>query len=100
MSRNRGAEALFGYLAGEAIGRPVDMVIPGDLRETHWAGVLRAMRAPTVRDRAAGLPVLRADGQVQILAGRLLVFSDALGVALGVTAILTNDGTSGRRPVG
>lgn len=58
------------------------------------------MQAPTVRDRATDLPVLCADGAVRPFAGRLLVLSDALGVALGAMAIYTDAGTTGMRPFG
>ncbi len=58
------------------------------------------MQAPVVRDLAADLPVVCADGETRIFAGRLLVISDGLGVALGAMAIYTDDGTTGVRPFG
>ena len=95
-----GAEDLFGYPAVEVIGRRVDIIIPEHLREAHWHGFHRAMRDPQVKDMAADLPVLCADGEVRTFAGRLLALSDALGVALGALAIYSPAGTTGVRPFG
>ena len=95
-----GAEELLGYRAPQAIGQRVDLVIPEHLREAHWAGFHRAMQSPTMRDRAADLPVLCSDGEIRVFAGRLLVLIDALGEALGAMAIFTDAGTTGRRPFG
>jgi len=97
---NAGAEALLGYAASDAIGRAVDLVVPEQFREAHWRGFRRAMASPVIRDRAADLPVLRADGDVRRLAGRLLVLTDALGVAVGAMAIFTDDGSTGFSPFG
>lgn len=97
---NAGAEALFGHAPARAVGRPVDLLIPRHLREAHWRGFHHAMHAPTVRDRAADLPVLCADGEIRTFAGRLLVLSDALGVALGAMAIFTDAGSTGVRRFG
>lgn len=58
------------------------------------------MGEPVVRDLAADLPVLCADGTIRVFAGRLLVLSDALGGALGAMAIYTDTGTTGVRPFG
>lgn len=95
-----GAAALFGHPPQAVIGRPVDVLVPEHLRAAHWAGFHRAMAAPVVRDLAADLPVVCADGEVRHFAGRLLVISDALGVALGALAIYTDAGTTGVRPFG
>lgn len=57
-----GAAALFGHAAENVLGRPVDLLVPEPLREAHWTGFRRAMRSPRVRDLAADLPVLCADG--------------------------------------
>ena len=45
------------------------------------------MEAPQVKDLAADIRVLRADGQVKDFAGRLVLFSDGLGVDLGAIGI-------------
>lgn len=95
-----GAAALFGHAADDVLGRPVDLLVPEPLRAAHWTGFRRAMRSPRVRDLAADLPVLCADGRVRPFAGRLLVLSDALGVAVGAMAIYTDDGLTGVRPFG
>ena len=95
-----GAEELFGYAATDVVGRRVDLLIPAHLREAHWRGFERAMRHPQIKDMAADLPVLCADGEVRTFPGRLLALSDGLGVALGALAIYSRDGTTGVRPFG
>jgi PAS domain S-box-containing protein len=40
---NARAEALFGYAAGEAIGRSLDLIIPENLRAAHWRGYRQAI---------------------------------------------------------
>lgn len=97
---NTGAEDLFGYSAVEVVGRRVDPIIPEHLREAHCQGFHRAMRDPQIKDMAADLPVLCADGEVRSFPGRLLALSDGLGVALGALAIYSRTGTTGLRPFG
>jgi PAS domain S-box-containing protein len=95
-----GAEALFGHSAADALGQSLDLIVPGALRARHWAGFRRAMQAPRVKDLAADIPVLCADGQVRQFAGRLLIVSDGLGLALGAVGIFTAEGTTGIKPFG
>jgi PAS domain S-box-containing protein len=95
-----GAEALFGYRRQDAVGRTVDLIVPGPLRDRHWAGFRRAMLAPQVKDMAADIPVLCADAEVRIFPGRLLVLSDGLGQAIGALGIFTAGGSTGIRPFG
>ncbi|MGH6683773.1 MAG: PAS domain S-box protein [Pseudolabrys sp.] len=40
---NAKAEAIFGYTAGEAIGRNLDLIIPENLRAAHWRGYHRSL---------------------------------------------------------
>ena len=40
---NPGAERIFGFSADEAIGRSLDLIIPGNLQARHWAGFNRVM---------------------------------------------------------
>lgn len=93
-----GAEALFGYSTSQALGRPIDLIVPEPYREAHWAGFRRAMDAPKVKDLAADLPVKCADGQIRTFAGRLLVLSDPLGTAMGAIAFFVDEGSTGTRP--
>ena len=94
-----GATTLFGHLERAVVGRPVDLLVPEHLREAHWSGFRRAMQTPAVvKDLAADLPVVCADGATRVFAGRLLVLSDGLRVALGAMAIYTDAGTTGIQP--
>jgi PAS domain S-box-containing protein len=97
---SRGAEVLFGHSAAAAVGQSLDLIVPEVLRARHWAGFQGAMHAPRVKDLAADIPVLCADGQVKEFAGRLLVLSDGLGAALGAMAIFAAVGTTGFKPFG
>ena len=95
-----GAEELFGFAYEDAVGESLDLIVPPELRERHWAGFRRAMEAPRLKDLAADLPVRCADGTVRTFAGRLLVLIDPLGEALGAMAIWARTGSTGVRPFG
>lgn len=95
---NAGAETLFGHTVAAALGRQVDFIVPPHLREAHWVGFRRAMAAPDIKDMAADLPVLCADGEIREFAGRLLALSDGLGAAIGAIAIYSATGSTGVRP--
>ncbi|NLE78408.1 MAG: PAS domain S-box protein [Rhodococcus sp.] len=95
---NGGAENLFGHRAEDAVGQSLDLVVPSHLREAHWAGFHRAMGNPEIKDMAADLPVLCADGEIRSFAGRLLVLSDGLGTAIGAMAIYSEHGSTGVHP--
>ncbi len=61
-----GAERIFGYTAGEAIGQSLDLIIPERLRKAHWDGWKRVMQ--TGQSRYAGsdllsVPAIRKDGE-------------------------------------
>jgi PAS domain S-box-containing protein len=40
---NNAAANLFGYLPEEAVGRTLDIIVPEDLRQAHWAGFRTAV---------------------------------------------------------
>ena len=61
---NRGAEAMFGFPAAEALGRPLDIIIPENLRARHGEGYRRVMASGSTayaQDLLA-VPALRRDG--------------------------------------
>jgi len=93
-----GAEALFGHSHAAALGQSLDLIIPRHLRERHWTGFRRAMKAPQVKDLTADIPVACADGQVKTYAGRLLVLMDGQGEVVGAVGIFSPHGSTGIRP--
>jgi PAS domain S-box-containing protein len=44
-----GAERLFGWSRMEAVGQTLDLIVPEDYREQHWAGFRRAMTAGSAK---------------------------------------------------
>jgi PAS domain S-box-containing protein len=62
---NRGAEVMFGYRRDEALGRPLEMLIPERYRGTH-DGNVRAFMASEAKERMMGerdrIVGLRKDG--------------------------------------
>jgi PAS domain S-box-containing protein len=57
---NSGAERLFGWTAGEVVGKPLTVIIPGRFRALHEEGIARVRRSG----------VSRLAGQVVELAGQ------------------------------
>lgn len=46
---SRGAAALFGFSADEALGQNLDLIIPERLRAAHWRGFDAAMRSGALK---------------------------------------------------
>ena len=46
---NRGAEVLFGFPAADVIGSNLDVIIPEQFRQAHWAGFRRAVASGHTR---------------------------------------------------
>jgi PAS domain S-box-containing protein len=44
-----GAERLFGWSRMEAVGQTLDLIVPKDYREQHWAGFRQAMMAGSAK---------------------------------------------------
>ena len=85
---NARAQALFGYAAGEAIGKSLDLIIPEHLRAAHWRGYHQAIAAG--RTRLSGRPMrtrgTRQDGgKVYVELSFAIVTDPSLGV-LGAVA--------------
>jgi len=63
---NPGAERIFGYSAAEAVGQPLDLIIPNALRERHWQGYEQVMQTGSSRygdGDVLAVPGLRKDGK-------------------------------------
>jgi PAS domain S-box-containing protein len=85
-----GAARMFGYSSLEIVGRPVDVIVPEELRAAHWSGFRTAMaRGSTAGDGTpSDIPVLCRDKGIrafrvqvrlvqadQMVIGALAVFS-------------------------
>src|SRR4051794_19879525 len=58
-----GAETAFGYAAIEAVGQTLDLIVPAEYSDAHWAGFRRAMAAGAAAEGQINpFPVRRADG--------------------------------------
>jgi PAS domain S-box-containing protein len=89
VSWNNGAEDLFGHSAADAIGQSLDLIVPDDFRERHWAGFHQAMSTgkPKLDRPAARLPGKCAGGAVDVFPARLVFLTDAHDRAAGALAI-------------
>jgi PAS domain S-box-containing protein len=89
VSWNDGAEDLFGHSAADAIGQSLDLIVPDDFRERHWAGFRQAMSTgkPKLDRPAARLPAKCAGGAVDVFPARLVFLTDAHDRAAGALAI-------------
>lgn len=67
---NGGAQRIFGFAEGEALGQSLDIITPERLRERHWIGYETTMRTGQTKYGEGDLlsvPAIRKDGaQVSI----------------------------------
>jgi PAS domain S-box-containing protein len=88
---NRGAERIFGYTEGEAMGRPLEMIIPENLRQRHLAGYLSTMRTGETRYGASdtlAVPAVRKNGSRVSIEFTILPFRDDDGHMIGIAAVI------------
>lgn len=86
---NAGAEAMFGYEAREAIGRPMqDLIIPEKHRERHCQGYAAVMQSGQTKygEQVLAVPALTKDGRRISIEFNVLLVRDATGQVLGAAA--------------
>lgn len=88
---NRGAVRIFGFSEAEAVGQPLDLIIPGGLRERHWQGYRETMRTGQTRygdGQTLSVPAVRKDGTRISVEFTIVPFVDASGQMAGIAAIM------------
>ena len=88
---NPGAERIFGFTAAEAIGQPLDIIIPERLRPRHWAGFDRVMQTGQSRygdHDVLSVPAIRKDGSRISVEFTVALVPGADGKIFGIAAIL------------
>jgi PAS domain S-box-containing protein len=84
-----GAAKLFGYSPEEAIGESLDLIIPAEYRERHWAAFRNAVSTATCKLNGAttNIPVRCKDGTIQPFPGRFVFLEGARNDAIGFAAL-------------
>jgi PAS domain S-box-containing protein len=88
---NPGAERIFGYTSGEAIGQSLDIIIPEQLRARHWLGYRQVMATGESRyghGDILAVPGIRKDGERISLEFTIVPLRDEAGQMIGIAAIM------------
>lgn len=87
---NAGAETVFGFPAGEALGQSLDLIIPENLRARHWEGFRQTMATGVTQyaQELLAVPALRKDGARISVEFTIVMVRDEAGALLGTAAIL------------
>ena len=89
---NQGAESLFGFPAGEVLGKSLDVIIPEELRRKHWEGYNKAIETGKTRlgSRVLTTRSRHKDGSRRYVDLSFKVIVDDSGHAEGALAIGRN----------
>jgi PAS domain S-box-containing protein len=88
---NPGAERIFGYASGDAVGRSLDIIIPERLRARHWEGYRHVMAGGESRYGHGDLlavPAIRKDGAGLSVEFTIVPLRDEAGALTGLAAIM------------
>ena len=87
---NRGAEAIFGYPAEEALGQSLDLIIPERFRVRHWDGYRQVMATGVTSygQRLLAVPAMRKDGQRISIEFSIALLKDQRGELAGAVAVV------------
>jgi PAS domain S-box-containing protein len=88
---NPGAVRIFGFAADEALGRPLDLIIPERLRERHWNGYRRVMDSGQTRygeGELLAVPALTKGGARLSIEFTIVLLRDEQGRIEGIAALV------------
>ena len=88
---NPGAERIFGYSSGAAVGTSLDIIIPERLRQRHWHGYDQVMNGGESRyghGDILAVPSIRKDGAAISIEFTIVPLRDDAGALIGLAAIL------------
>jgi PAS domain S-box-containing protein len=87
---NLGAERIFGFSAGQALGQSLDLIIPERHRQRHWDGYHQTMVSGITRygSKLLAVPALHAGEGPLTTEFSIVMLKDAQGRPEGVAAIM------------
>lgn len=88
---NDGAERIFGFEPGEALGQSLDIIIPDNLQKRHWDGYDKTMSTGESRYEAGALlavPAIRKDGTRISVEFTIVPFREDTGEMAGIAAVM------------
>lgn len=87
---NRGAEAIFGHTAQEAIGQSLDLIVPEKQRPRHWEGWNKVMETGVTKygNDALAVPAMRKDGTRISIEFNILLLRSPDGQLQGAVAMV------------
>lgn len=87
---NLAAEGIFGYTEEEAIGQPLDLIIPERQREAHWKGYGKAMLngATQYGTETLSVPAVTKEGERISIEFTINLIRDRDGKVLGPAAVV------------
>lgn len=88
---NPGAERIFGYASGAAIGQSLDIIIPERLRKRHWDGYHRVIAGGESRygqGDILAVPGIKKDGTPVSLEFTIVPLQNGAGELTGLVAIM------------
>jgi PAS domain S-box-containing protein len=88
---NPGAERIFGFASGDAVGQTLDLIIPENLRARHWEGFRHVMATGTSRYGHGDLlsvPGLTREGRRISVEFTIVMLRDGEGRLTGTVAVM------------
>ena len=88
---NPGAERIFGYASGDAVGASLDIIIPERLRKRHWDGYHQVIESGESRyghGDILAVPSIRKDGAGISVEFTIVPLRDDIGKLSGLIAIM------------
>ena len=84
-----GAAVMFGHAVDQAVGQPLDLIVPNEFREAHWKGFRRAIESGSAaaEGQPGPFPVQNADGSIVVRTGRLSLVRQPQGKVIAALVV-------------
>jgi PAS domain S-box-containing protein len=90
---NPAAERMFGFAEDEALGKPLDLIIPERLRGRHWEGYHKTMATGQTRygSDVLRVPAVHKDGRPLSIAFTVALLLSPQQAVTGIVAVIRDE---------